>query len=91
MPILRELEELLSGVGLTRWERLVGALADDAEAAADGPGEREVLRRIGRLFSGMSSLNDLVIQDRRGALPEQERLDILRDRLYEAVADSHGP
>lgn len=87
---LRELEQLLREVGHSRWAALLDELAAGAEAAGTGPEQRDVLRRITRLFGGMASLNDLVLQDRRGVLPEQQRLDVLRDRLHDAVADAHG-
>lgn len=87
VPLLLEIRELVEACGQARWAGLFAHLAEDAAAAGTESEGREVLQRIGQLFGGMGSFNDLVLQDRQGVRPEQQRLDALRTALYEAVSE----
>ncbi len=89
VPLLREIQELVAACGQERWASMFAHLAEDAAEATAGTGQREVLQRIGELYGGMGSFNDLVLQDRQGVRPEQRRLDTLRTDLYRAVTDLH--
>lgn len=87
VPLLQEIQELVEACGQARWAGLFAHLAGDATAAGTESERRDVLHRIGQLFGGMGSFNDLVLQDRQGVRPEQQRLDALRTDLYEAVSE----
>ncbi|QRP49053.1 hypothetical protein [Amycolatopsis sp. FDAARGOS 1241] len=60
----------------SRYENLLRRSVDDAAA------RQRIIREMLRLYGGMNSFNDLVLQDSRGARPENAELDRLRHELH---------
>jgi hypothetical protein len=83
LDLLADLADLLAGCGQRPWATRLAALATDLESAGNGPARADVVRSVLSLYGGMGSFSDVVLQDMSGALPEQDRLDWLRDRLFE--------
>jgi hypothetical protein len=65
-----------------------------AEPLARGSHDPEVkmtaARSILRMYGGMGSFGDLVLQNADGVLPEQAEFDRLRQRLFEAARAALG-
>jgi hypothetical protein len=69
----------------------LAALATDLRTAGTAPAREDVVRSVLRLYGGgMGGFSDLVLQDPSGALPEQERFDQMRDRLFEHAREELG-
>jgi hypothetical protein len=57
-----------------------------ASAISEARGEDEyqaAVRKVIRLFAGMGSFQDVVLQTREGVRPEQAEFERLRDRLFQ--------
>lgn len=82
--ILLEIIELLEFVGETGWIITLKRLY-----AANVSSPKDWLREIKGLFGGMGSFTDLVLM-RNGifCIDENNKLDQLRDRLYNRMAQS---
>lgn len=65
-----------------RWATSMARLHEHARGAASPEQAREVLGDVLSIFAGAGSLNDLVIQDGAGVLPEQRELSRLSAELY---------
>ena len=88
--VLDALSNLLARSGQPRWSSLMAVLAQEARDASTAHERRAVVQQVMRLFAGMGSLNDLVLQDARGVRPEQHLLDELREDLYRAAGEEAG-
>ena len=86
--LLRRLQELLVTGGEPRWAQSLGGLAAAAEGATDDADRRAVVTQVLGLYGGMGSFSDVVLQDRDGVLPEQQELQQLRTRLFEAAREA---
>ena len=79
--LLPQIADLLKKVGLRQWEekiRSAGVLLKSDSLA----GRSELLS----LFGGMGSLNDVIIyKGKELALTENDELDALRQKLYDAL------
>jgi hypothetical protein len=79
---------LLCRVGQTVWLCRLASLAQGLHESEDDPVARQRVVRDGlRLFSGMGSFQDLVLQDERGMRSENDELEVLRASLFEALKD----
>ena len=84
LALLLRLAELLDHAGEARTSAVLRHLADGLEGQSPGTeGRRAVVRQILRLYGGMGSFQDLVLQDAGGVRPEQRDLQSLRHQLFE--------
>jgi hypothetical protein len=85
--LLIELAGLYRRVGETSkaasFEELAALLSQDPE----GDEYRTAVRTVLRMYGGMGSFSDEVLQDRTGVLPEHETFDALRGELFEAAVN----
>lgn len=88
--LLASLAELLNRCDEGPWATRLGGLAADLAAAGDGPEREHVVRAVLRLYGGMGSFSDLVLQDRAAPRPEQATFDRMRTELFERARDELG-
>lgn len=82
--LLSRISEILESVGEPQWARQLRGLAA-AAGAEDPSAQRALAADVLALFKGMGSFNDIVLQNKRGVLPEQGEFDRLRSELFEAA------
>jgi hypothetical protein len=80
---LLQLATLLESVGELRRAETPRSLASEiSEAGADDEYQAAV-RKVVRLFGGMGSFQDVILQTRQGVRPEQAEFERLLDRLFQ--------
>ncbi|MEV0621346.1 hypothetical protein AB0I81_49015 [Nonomuraea sp. NPDC050404] len=91
---LLALIELLEGLGgryvsiAMGLRRLTLEVEEAREHERDSPELLQyAVRKILRLYGGMGSFQDLILQNAQGVLPEQDRFEELQDQLFEAARD----
>ena len=85
VDLLAELVDVLGKAGEVRVQSSLARLLHEFEESTS-PGERQQAARHGlRLFGGMGSLQDFVLQDPQGVRPEQARFSTLRSELFRAL------
>jgi hypothetical protein len=88
VQLLDSIVTLLTAVGESRWAGVIDQRRSSLRAAEPGTHEYQAAVRSGlRLFGGMGSFQDLVLQDRSGVLPEQPELGRLKQELFTALQD----
>jgi hypothetical protein len=84
---LSETADLLASVGEAGAS---ASLKEIGERLAQGSAEARsaAARSVLRLYAGMGSFGDLVLQGPSGVRPEQAEFDRMRHRLFEAARDA---
>lgn len=100
LDVLRLLQSVLSVLESTnegQWSKAFQRQILRLSAATAGTSEyRQAIRDCLRLYGGMGSFQDLVLQDINGVLPQQQDLDRYRRELFTALQtelnlrSSHG-
>jgi hypothetical protein len=91
LTTLNETAQLLASVGETRASNALTTIAEPlAQGSQDAEVQTTAARLVLRMYSGMGSFGDLVLQDANGVLPEQAEFDRLRQRLFEAARAALG-
>ncbi len=80
---LIELATLLESVDEARIAETPRRLASEISQAHGEDAYRAAVRKVVRLFGGMGSFQDVVLQTREGVRPEQAEFERLRDRLFQ--------
>jgi hypothetical protein len=80
---LLELAALLDSVGEVRLAETPRTLASHISEARGEDEYQSAVREVIRLFGGMGSFQDVVLQTRNGVRPEQAEFARLRDRLFQ--------
>jgi hypothetical protein len=81
--LLEELADLLTRFEEGATARGLRRLAIEATSASSDVDQRAVVLRVVALYSGMGSMQDLVLQNSIGVRPEQVELDALRSELFD--------
>lgn len=80
---VQRLIDLLDQHGEESWGAALRNLISEYDSNPD-----EVKANIRRLYGGMGSFNDIVFQDKNGALgPENNELDRMRSELFAACSN----
>jgi hypothetical protein len=82
---LNELADLLESVGEAHIAESPRRLATQIGSAIGDEAYQKTVRKVMRLFGGMGSFQDLVLQTSEGVRREHAELERLRDRLFEEV------
>lgn len=80
---LLELAALLESVDEVRMAESSRRLASEIREARGKDAYQTAVREVMRLFGGMGSFQDVVLQTREGVRPEQGEFERLRDRLFQ--------
>lgn len=84
--VLQSIVSILNSSGDTRWLSAIERQVSRFRAAQPGTDEyRDAVRDALRMFGGMGSFQDLVLQNATGVLPEQRELDRAGHDLFAAL------
>ena len=83
--VISELCDLLETTRDYRWKKVFSGFLDRLDEGGTALDRQSVIRQMLRLYGGMGSFNDLVLQDSHGVLPENNELDRLRHELHERL------
>lgn len=86
----RRLVQFLEHEGELQWALAVEQLTSRVIMGRGSIDLREALADVFRLFGGMGSLSDLVLQGPSGPLASNDELSRLREALHSAAADLVG-